>query len=89
MTPVMMKFVDGFQSHEHEFCSGESSTHIHNSDIDCGLCKLKFTTHYFDVLNGVKNLELKTYKAEVKSQYHFTSDFKKLQTLLRGPPLFT
>lgn len=86
LTPTIIKFAHGFQDHEHEICIGESTSHFHELDIDCEFYKFKLNTQYVHILKPIDVLELETYQVDIKSEYKFFSDFKKLQTSLRGPP---
>ena len=86
ITPALVKFSHGFQNHEHEVCFGESTSHLHELDIDCDFYKFKLNTQYVHLLKPINVLEIEHVKLEIKSQYNFISDYQRLQTSLRGPP---
>ncbi|RNC87346.1 MAG: hypothetical protein ED556_07625 [Winogradskyella sp.] len=88
ITPTLVKFSHGFQDHEHEVCYGESSSHLHEIDIDCEFYKFKLNTQYVDKFKKVEVLTLDNISDEINSQYNFISDYQKLQFSLRGPPHF-
>ncbi|WP_299116644.1 hypothetical protein [uncultured Winogradskyella sp.] len=86
ITPALVKFSHGFQNHEHEVCYGESTSHLHELDIDCDFYKFKLNTQYVHLLKPINVLEIEQVRLEIKSQYTFISDYQRLQTSLRGPP---
>ena len=87
VTPALVKFSHGFQNHEHEVCYGESTSHLHELDIDCDFYKFKLNTQYVHFLKPINVLEIEHVTPEIKSQYSFISDYQRLQTSLRGPPV--
>ncbi|SHH55578.1 hypothetical protein [Winogradskyella jejuensis] len=87
LAPSMVKFSHGFQNHEHEICYGKSTSHFHELDIDCEFYKFKLNTQYVHLLKPIDVLEFNIKNPDVKSQYSFISDYQRLQTSLRGPPI--
>ncbi|TCK69200.1 hypothetical protein DFQ05_0720 [Winogradskyella wandonensis] len=87
LAPSMVKFAHGFQNHEHEVCYGKSKSHLHEIDIDCDFYKFKLNNQYVHKLKQIDVLELEHHLEDITSQYHFVSDYQRLQLSLRGPPL--
>lgn len=86
ITPAIVKFSHGLQNHEHEVCFGESTSHLHEMDIDCDFYKFKLnTSYYFDTpaFETVSNVEVKTINV---SYYFFLRTHQQNSSYLRGPP---
>lgn len=88
IAPTIVKFAHGLENHEHEICYGESTSHLHEIDMDCEFYKFKLNTSYFQISKPIESLDFNTTNEALKSQYHFISDYQQLQTALRGPPVF-
>ncbi|WP_406684106.1 hypothetical protein N1F78_15655 [Seonamhaeicola sp. MEBiC1930] len=84
--PVAIKFAHLFEHHEHTFCIGEKSTHIHKVDLDCEFNEfqlnknLSFTSIIVDLFSE------KIFIPEIESHYVFLSKYQHLHFSLRGPP---
>ncbi|MFV0541571.1 MAG: hypothetical protein ACK5MZ_10120 [Aestuariibaculum sp.] len=89
LLPIAAKFAHIFANHEHDICKGEVHTHLHELNVECDIYKYKLTTNYtptFFCYNLYAPLE---YTGAIMSQYQFLSEFQRLQTSLRGPPVLT
>lgn len=87
--PSVVKLNHLFTHHSHHICEDDNSaiTHFHETDVDCDFYKFKLTTQYFfQTKLTVRPATEENFKIS-DSQYEFVSDFQKLQTALRGPPL--
>ncbi|RAJ12012.1 hypothetical protein [Olleya aquimaris] len=84
--PSAVKFVHVLEQHEHEVCIDNSTTHMHEMDVDCEFYKFKinpvftFKIKYADLETSIQNY------LKITSQYHFISTYQKLGIALRGPP---
>ncbi|WP_010232140.1 hypothetical protein [Gillisia marina] len=74
-------------AHEFNFaCDEHSTTHLHQSILDCELCDfhpspvLEFQLYNFDLT------EISSPNKKFFNSYEFLSDFQKLSFSLRGPP---
>lgn len=86
--PSAIKLSHAFNHHTHEVCENDNNAdeHFHEADLDCDFYKFKLTNQYYVSLTSQDLISFdNNYKITV-SQYHFVSDFQRLQTALRGPP---
>ncbi len=88
LLPTVVKFAHTFEGHEHKTCT-ETSTHIHQKQLDCSICDFHFSL--FD------------FKAQELPEFAVLDGFQKTETVyilpefrlnsthyfLRGPPLFS
>lgn len=86
LSPAINKFAHLFTHHKHDICKGEKSTHLHELNTDCDFYKYKVHHHYTFNLFEYRIFTPKIQSPEIISQYHFLSDYQRLQTALRGPP---
>jgi hypothetical protein len=88
LTPTVTKFAHIFAHHKHDICIGEKSTHLHELNIDCDFYKFKLSHNYTFTFFSFNLFLPKEQPLEVVSQYQFLSKYQRLQTSLRGPPVF-
>lgn len=87
LLPILLNYSHVF-THEFKFgCEDHSTTHLHQSTLDCDLCKFHPTP-----IIEIELSDFDFYKAPLKNKtftnhYDFLSDFQKLSFQLRGPPL--
>ncbi len=86
LTPTAVKFIHIFNHHTHKVCNDETSTHIHQVDLDCVFLKFhlskNFTTSSFEANLFCEKQTLHL----IVLNYIFLSDFQQLHFSLRGPP---
>jgi len=86
LLPSFLNFSHVF-AHDFNFaCSDHSTTHLHQSTIDCELCDFHpnpiISLHFFNFdLNEISSINKKFF-----NYYEFLSDYQKLSFELRGPP---
>ncbi len=86
LLPSAVQFTHLLEDHKHQVCTDNSSTHMHEIDLDCEFYKFQinpvfsFNTKTITFLKAFKKQSL------IASQYHFISDYQKLGFALRGPP---
>jgi hypothetical protein len=86
LLPMILNYSHVF-THEFKFgCDNNNITHLHQSTIDCELCKFHPTPL---IVLELFNFDLN--KPPLKNRnfynhYEFLSDFQKLSFDLRGPP---
>ncbi|WP_188374299.1 hypothetical protein [Winogradskyella haliclonae] len=86
LAPTLIKLSHSNENHKHEICDGKSTSHFHELDIDCNLCKFKLTSQYNYEFEYNEILVQQYFTKRINSQYNFISDYQKLQFSLRGPP---
>ncbi len=87
LVPSAVKFAHIFTHHTHEVCKGYETTHIHKVDFDCDFYKFKLNKNFTYSLFNVDLFLEKGETQQIQSQYHFLSEYQRLQTSLRGPPV--
>ncbi len=89
LVPSIQKFAHIFAHHEHDLCKNETQhTHLHESSFDCEFHKFKLNTNYHFSLIEYCLFTPKAFYLKITTQYYFISKFQRLQTALRGPPVF-
>lgn len=86
LVPTFVKFNHIFAHHKHDICSGETTTHLHESSTDCDFYKFKLANTYTQTFFEFNFYSDKEQTVDIISQYHFISKYQRLQTALRGPP---
>jgi len=86
LVPSAVKFAHIFTHHTHEVCKGYESTHIHKVDIDCDFNKFNLNKNFTFFNFNIDLFLEKSVPQKIISQYHFLSEYQRLQTSLRGPP---
>jgi len=86
LAPYILNFNHVFAHNPNFACDDHSTTHLHQTTLDCELCDFHpspvIAFHFFNYefhevfLPNVKNL----------NYYEFLSDYQKLSFSLRGPP---
>lgn len=89
LVPTVYKFVHIFAHHKHDICLGEKSTHLHEKNTECEFYKFKLSHTYIYSFFNIEFISSEEDNVEIVSQYHFLSEFQRLQTALRGPPSLT
>lgn len=84
--PSVIKLAHVFEEHEHQICTGEKQTHIHEIDIECEFYKFKLNNSYAFNCNEVEFISVENNHKTTDSQYQFIIDFQHLPFSLRGPP---
>ncbi len=86
LVPSAIKFTHAFAHHKHEVCLGGNNAHLHTLDLECEFYKFKTNTPFTLVLFNIDLFLSNTINERITSQYHFISDYQRLQISLRGPP---
>lgn len=86
LVPTAVKFTHAFTHHNHKVCKGYQTTHIHKVDLDCDFYKFKLTNNFIYCQFNFDFFIEKFQLQDIISQYHFLSEYQRLQTSLRGPP---
>lgn len=87
LVPTVVKFNHIFAHHKHDICLGEKSTHLHEQNTDCDFYKFKLNNNTYTLTFFEFNLFIeKEPTLNSVSQYHFISEYQRLQIALRGPP---
>ena len=86
LMPTGYKFVHIFAHHKHDICKGEKFTHLHEINTECDFYKFKLSSSYTFCIINIELISLKADTLQIISQYHFLSEFQRLQASLRGPP---
>ena len=74
-------------AHEFNFgCDDTSTTHIHQSNLGCELCKFHPTPIISLQLFNFNPYEPLPSNKEFNNYYEFLSEYQKLSFVLRGPP---
>ena len=84
--PVTVKLIHVFEHHKHIVCNGDNSTHIHQVDVDCYFHDFHLNNNFLSPENTIELFVENCNLPEIISQYHFISDYQRLQFSLRGPP---
>ncbi len=87
LVPIAVKFAHIFEHHNHIVCKGDNSTHIHQVDLECEFYKFKLNKNFTYSLFNIDLFLEKSEAQQIISQYHFLSEYQRLQTSLRGPPV--
>ncbi|MGB6268565.1 MAG: hypothetical protein WBF67_06085 [Olleya sp.] len=86
LLPSAVKFAHVLEQHKHEVCTDNSSTHMHEMDLDCEFYKFKINPVFsFKIDYSALETPIQNY-LKITSQYHFISTYQKLGIALRGPP---
>ena len=89
MLPTAIQFSHAFEGHDHIPCE-DDSRHIHQDEPDCPTCDFHLASFNYDV---AEYPDLLLPKITVKTAVNFTSlqfnSFKKTNTQLRAPPIFS
>ena len=89
MLPTAIQFSHAFEGHDHIPCE-DDSRHFHQDVPDCHTCDFHLTSFNYDV---AEYTDLSLPKFIVKNAVNFTSlqfnSFKKTNTQLRAPPVFS
>ncbi len=89
MLPTAIQFIHMVGGHEHIVCT-EQQTHIHKSKVKCEICSFHFTSFNYNI---AEYPDLLLPKIPVKIEANFASlllhSFKKSNTKLRAPPIFS
>ena len=86
-TPYFVKLAHIFTHHKHEVCLGEKATHLHELDLDCEFYKFKLTNNFTFSFFNFDIISIKEKQVVIVSQYNYLSEYQRLQTSLRGPPV--
>lgn len=86
LVPSAVKLAHVFEDHKHEVCLDNSSTHLHTLDLDCEFYKFKISSQLFHKFKNVNFINIEDNHGITDSQYHFISQYQRLQFSLRGPP---
>ena len=88
LLPTVVKFAHTFEGHEHKTCT-ETSTHIHQKQLDCSICDFHFSNFNF-ILQELPEFVVLHGFQKTETVYLFP-EFKLSAThyFLRGPPLFS
>lgn len=75
-------------SHEFKFgCNDHSTTHLHQSVLDCSICKFHPAPIVGLALAEFELLQNTEIHLGFSDSYLFLSDYQKLSFQLRGPPI--
>ena len=88
LLPSVVKLTHAFTHHTHEVCEfdNESTTHFHESDIDCDFYKFKLTENQFFIVFKYEK-SLKTLQLTQKQEHYISfNNYQQLTRFLRGPP---
>ena len=89
MMPSVVKLVHMCEDHEHIVCN-DQSTHLHKTESKCDTCSFHLASFSNDLTEFP---ELFVPSVHLKSQVNFASQqycfFKKTNTRLRAPPIFS
>ena len=85
--PSVIKFSHIFADHKHEVCLGETSTHLHELDLECEFYKFKLNNNFTLPQRFVVAFINNEQSTVVTSQYLFLSNYQRLHFSLRGPPV--
>lgn len=88
LLPSAIKLTHAFNHHTHEVCEFDdnSSTHFHQSDLDCDFYTFKLNKNQFFVLSqNEEQIEIPYSKLSLE---HYVSlhNYQQLSRYLRGPP---
>jgi hypothetical protein len=86
--PSAVKLNHAFTHHTHEVCENDatSTTHFHETDLDCDFYKFKLSeTHYLELKSQTTTSKELINKTEV-SYYSFLQTHQQSKSYLRGPP---
>ena len=85
--PSILNFNHVF-AHDFSFaCDDHSTTHLHQSTLDCKLCDFHPTPVIEFQLCNFDLTEVLLLNKKFFNSYEFLSDFQKLSFTLRGPPV--
>lgn len=89
MLPTVVQSFHLFDVHKHASCN-EQSTHFHESISKCELCAVHFTSINYDIAKYPNLLLPKIFvKVNVIFDALLLHSFKKSNTQLRAPPIFS
>ena len=75
-------------AHEFKFgCNDHSTTHIHQSVLDCKICKFHPAPIVSLDFTNFELIQNQYIQAGIPAFYLFLSDYQKLSFQLRGPPV--
>ena len=86
LIPSIVRFSHIFSHHEHKVCVGETSTHIHEVDLDCEFHKFQLNKNFAFTDSYLELFSEEEYPLQIVSQYNFLSKYQRLHFSLRGPP---
>lgn len=86
LLPASIKVVHIFEHHEHKVCSGDTSTHFHQVDLDCEFQKFQLNHNFTFSQQLIKLFSPQETPLKKVSQYFFISKYQRLPFSLRGPP---
>lgn len=86
LIPASVNFAHVFEHHEHEFCQGGDTTHIHEVDLDCEFQKFQINTNFILSDLTFQPPQIQESEKAIESQYHYLSKYQNLHFSLRGPP---
>ncbi|OEK08899.1 hypothetical protein A8C32_01090 [Flavivirga aquatica] len=88
LVPTVVKFTHilTHHDHEHEICSGEKTTHLHEIDLECEFYKFKLNNHYFFSIQFNDLVYVVSYYKLPFLTYKFLNNHQLLSFSLRGPP---
>lgn len=86
--PSALKFSHAFTHHSHQVCEDDnsSSTHFHETDIDCDFYKFKLTKNQFFVLSKYESKAKFPDSRKTTEHYISFNNYQQLTRFLRGPP---
>lgn len=86
LLPSAVKFAHVLEQHKHEVCTDNSSTHMHELDLDCEFYKFKLNTQYYSFLESNNIIIEDNYFKINNTFYNFQYNHQQLSYSLRGPP---
>ena len=86
MLPAAIKAVHIFEHHNHKVCLGDTSTHIHQVDLDCEFQKFQLNQNFTIFQEHIDIYSPQETPLKTVSQYFFISEYQRLPFSLRGPP---
>jgi hypothetical protein len=88
LLPSAVKLNHVFNHHKHEVCKNDdnSTTHFHQSDLDCEFYKFKLTnTYYVNLYPSDNTAKIFNLNTEI-SYYLYLRTHQQDTSYLRGPP---